>query len=130
MDTQADTEQAAWTPRHEFASRAMRAFIANAGRDPEQPALHLPTVAASSVEMADAMLAAMSKRPEQPQPAAPTLAEFVAASGTADVLRHYEAVRGDLTLWQERALKAEARLAKLGELGETIVAKPYDRRAH
>jgi hypothetical protein len=129
MDTQADTEQAAWTPRHEFASRAMLAFIANAGHDPEQPSLHLPTVATSSVEMADAMLAAMNKQAE-PAPAAPTLAEFVAASGTADVLRHYEAVRGDLTLWQERALKAEARLAKLGELGETIVAQPYDRRAH
>jgi hypothetical protein len=127
MDTQADTEQAAWTPRHEMASRAMLAFIANAGRDPEQPSLHLPTVATSSVEMADAMLAAMNTKAEQPAPAAPTLAQFVAASGTADVLRHYEAVRGDLTLWQERALKAEA---KLREQAETIVAQPYDRRTH
>jgi hypothetical protein len=127
MDNDTEQQSPAWTPRHEFAGRAMLAFITNAGRDPEQPALHLPTVAASSVEMADAMLAAMNKKAEQPAPAAPTLAQFVAASGTADVLRHYEAVRGDLTLWQERALKAEAKLA---EQAETIVARPYDRRAH
>jgi hypothetical protein len=132
MDSQVDTEQQspAWTPRHEMASRAMLAFIANAGRDPEQPSLHLPTVATSSVEMADAMLSAMGKlaeKPAKPAPDAPTLAEFAATSGASDVLNHYEAARADMAYWQKRALAAEA---KLREQAQTIVAQPYDRRTH
>jgi len=119
-----DNNNSGWTPRHEFASRAMQEFIRNAGRDPEQPGLSLPLVAASSVAWADAMLSAMETAP---LPVVPGLAELAKASGTEEILSNYEAARGDQRFWQQRALDAEA---KLRAIGETIVARPHDRRAH
>lgn len=118
-----DTEpESIWTARHELASRAMLAFIANAGQDPEQPTLHLPTVAASAVAMADAMLAAM----DAPAAQVPDLAELAKATGS-EILAHYEAAHGNLQYWQQRAQAAEALLV---EQAETIVAQPHDRRTH
>jgi hypothetical protein len=121
-----------WTVRDEFADSAMRTFVANAARDPEQLALpDLSVIAASSYALADAMLMARSMSCALD---VPDLSALAKASGADDILSRFETIRGDLRAAQQRALRAEARACeaetKLRALQDTIVARPVDRRTH
>lgn len=126
---QTHNQPTAWTPRHEYAGRAMQAFISNIDCY-IQLGQHLPTVAATSVIMADHMLAALGAEQESTTPVVPevvSMRQMVTASGADEVLTNYEAVRSDMYHWQRRALAAEDELRLLR--GETILAQPHDRRS-